>query len=360
MVSKQLILICAGGTGGHIIPGLSIAEKLTQRGYVVHWLGSANGLEGQLVSKAGFEISYISISGLRGKGWLTLASAPFRLIIALVQALKIIIRLQPILVIGMGGFVAGPAGAAAWLLRKRLVIHEQNAIPGTTNRILSMLATKILTGFPESFKNIRSKPNVYYTGNPVREILKTIAEPSDRFINRRHQKLRLLVIGGSRGAKILNTCVPVASSKCIRTKLEIWHQAGQNNVADTAALYKQQNIEAKVEAFIDDMKAAYEWADLVVCRSGALTIAELAAVGIGSILVPFRRAVDNHQLYNAKYLADKGAAIIVTEDAFTPEKLAGLLDYYAERRERLAVMAKLAHQQAMPLALENVVKHCIG
>jgi len=360
MVNKQLVLICAGGTGGHIIPALSIAKNLMQQGYTVHWLGSRHGLEAQLVPKVNIEISYISISGLRGKGWLTWLAAPYNLIVALTQALKIIMRLQPSIVIGMGGFVAGPAGLAAWLLRKRLIIHEQNAIPGTTNRILSRIATKVLTGFPESFKNISKKANIYYTGNPVRDILTTIAEPRDRFINRRHKKLKLLVIGGSRGARILNQCVPVASSKCMRDKIEIWHQAGQNNVEDTKALYQQYNVDARVEAFIEDMQAAYTWADLVVCRAGALTISELAAVGIGSILVPFRGAVDNHQLYNAKYLADKGAAIIVTEDVFTPEKLAGLLDYFIERRERLTVMANLAHQQTVPLALENVVTHCLN
>lgn len=385
-----LILICAGGTGGHIIPGLAIAEQLSNHGYKVHWLGTRKGLEAEMIPKAKIPISFISINGLRGKGLRAWLQLPVNMLMAIYQSLKLIIKLQPRLVLGMGGFVAGPAGIAAWLLRKKLIIHEQNAIQGTTNKLLSKFANKILLGFPGSFNKLTNSNNnvsnnnhrndnynnnhnnnngysnkFIYTGNPVRPLLSSAVAPKIRFANKFFSAinsritLNILVLGGSRGAKILNQGVPLAVKYCQKATPQIWHQTGNNNLVATQQMYQQCKLNAKLTPFIEDMRAAYEWADLVICRAGALTIAELAAIGVGSILVPFRLAVDNHQFYNAKYLVDHGAGVILSETDYTPQKLAELLDNFAQHPDQLLAMAQAAYKLATPYALDNVVKHCL-
>ena len=351
------ILICAGGTGGHIIPGLAIAHELMAREYSVHWLGTKDGQEAQLVPNTGIPISYITISGLRGKRWFTPFIIQFKIIIAVFQSIKILLKLKPALVIGMGGFVAGPGGFAAWLLRIPLIIHEQNAIAGTTNRILARFAKKILEGFPNSFPNFK---DVQHTGNPIRTDFLNVLPPKMRFTDKATAKLKLLVIGGSRGALALNQCVPLALQKCSSSTIEVWHQTGQNHLENTLALYQQVQVTSKVVPFINNMVEAYVWADLVVCRAGAITIAELAATGVGSILVPFPHAIDDHQTKNAEYLSRAGAAILVLQHDLTPEKLSSMLNGFIENRAKLIAMAEAARALANYKALDNVVDQCLA
>ena len=350
------ILICDGGTGGHIIPGLAIAKDLQQQGVRVTWLGTKAGLEAQLVPAAGIPISYITIGGMRGKGLLTKLITPFKIFIALVQASKMLIQHRPRLVLGMGGFVTGPAGLAAWLLGIPLVIHEQNAIAGTTNRMLARLAAKVLTGFPNCFATLK---HAHYTGNPVRAELLQLPPLSDRIGSRTAGKLKLLVLGGSRGALALNQTVPNALASLATSNIEVWHQAGQQHWQTTSALYQSLQVTAKVVPFIDNMPAAYGWADLIVCRAGALTIAEIAAVGIASILVPFPYAIDDHQSKNAEFLSLQAAAILVPQAEFTPLKLAQLLDELLHAPEKLNTLATNAYELANKHALAAVSAQCM-
>lgn len=349
---NSIILIAAGGTGGHIMPGLAIAKGLTAKNYKIHWLGTKAGLEAKLVPAANIPLSYISISGLRGKHWLTLLIMPIKIIVALIQALLVLRKVKPLLVIGMGGFVAGPCGIAAWLLGIPLIIHEQNAIAGTTNRILAKFAKKILTGFPNSFPQSKQ---VSFTGNPLREEILTVAPPLQRFASSRHKKLRLLILGGSRGALVLNNCICQTLQQLSPDCIEVWHQTGALHFAHTVALYQQLPGQHKVEAFIENIAKAYAWADLVICRAGAITIAELTAVGIASILVPFPLAIDDHQTQNAKYLSNAAAAILLPQTELTPIKLATILQEFIANKEKLLTMAQLAQQLAKINAVNAVI-----
>lgn len=364
-VTNKIIVMCAGGTGGHIIPALAVAKALQNKDYAIYWLGSVGGMEQRLVPSAGFPINYIAIGGLRGRDWRTLIAAPFKMIIALFQAVRILRKIKPALVIGMGGFVTGPSGLASWLLRIPLIIHEQNAIPGTSNRILASFAQKVLQGFPHSFVNLRHS---VFTGNPVREELVVLEPPEVRFAKKQSTTLKLLVVGGSRGALALNQCIPKAMQQlpaAHRACLEVWHQTGQDHVASTLALYKELGMQNKmVVPFIDNMAEAYRWADLVICRAGALTIAELAAVGIGSILVPFPFAIDDHQTKNAQYLSNAGAAITIQQKDLTPSKLASLMqefitDVVEVRRAKIIAMAQTAYTLGNREALQKVVNECV-
>jgi UDP-N-acetylglucosamine--N-acetylmuramyl-(pentapeptide) pyrophosphoryl-undecaprenol N-acetylglucosamine transferase len=354
---KPTILMCAGGTGGHIIPALAVADSLLKQGYNLHWLGTKAGLESKLVPKAGIPISYIAISGLRGGNWLTFLIIPFKIIIALIQSIQILLKLKPILVVGMGGFVTGPSGIAAWLLRVPLIIHEQNAIPGTTNRILARFANKVLEGFPHSFTRFN---HVLFTGNPIRNEFLVLSPPEERIVDKRVTKLKLLVIGGSRGALALNECVPRALQQCSPAMIEVWHQTGHNHLDKTLELYKQVQVNSKVVPFIDNMAQAYAWADLVVCRSGAITIAELAAAGVASILVPFPFATDDHQTKNAEYLSAAFAAILIPQSDLTVAKLGNILQDFINDRAKLIAMSKAAYKLANRDALHNVVEQCLA
>ena len=350
------VLIMAGGTGGHVFPALAVAAELTGLGVPVAWLGTDQGLEARVVPAAGYRLISIRVSGLRGKGLLRVFFAPFMLTVALLQALRILLRLQPLAVLGMGGFVAGPGGLVAWLLRRPLVIHEQNSVPGTTNRLLAPLARVVLEGFPGSLPAAR---HVRTVGNPVRAAIAALVRPEVRFAGR-SGALRLLVIGGSLGAQALNRVVPQAIERLSETaRPQVHHQTGQAEVNDVQQRYRAIGCAARVEAFVEDMAAAYAWADLVVCRSGALTVAELAAAGVGAILVPYPHATDDHQTGNARYLADAGAALLVQQTQLSGEWLAEKLAHFAEERDKLLGMACRARELARPDAARQVAQLCL-
>jgi len=345
------VMIMAGGTGGHVFPALAVAAELRQRGAEVFWLGTRQGLEAKLVPAAGISMEWVSVSGLRGKGAATWLLAPWRLLWAALQVLAVMLRQRPVVVLGMGGFVTGPGGIMTWLLRKPLVIHEQNAIAGLTNRLLAPLAQRVLEAFPGTFHG----KHVTHTGNPVRRAIADLPIPEQRFAAR-SGVLRLLVLGGSLGARALNEVVPAALAQ-LSSRPEVWHQAGSRNLDETLEHYRAAAVTARVEPFIDDMAAAYGWADLVVCRAGALTVAELAAAGVGAVLVPYPHAVDDHQTRNATYLSDAGAAVVIQQADLTRERFCELLATLADR-SRLLVMAQAARGLAQPHATATVAALC--
>jgi UDP-N-acetylglucosamine--N-acetylmuramyl-(pentapeptide) pyrophosphoryl-undecaprenol N-acetylglucosamine transferase len=362
-MTKQRILIMAGGTGGHVFPALAVAERLLSQGWDIHWLGTRAGLEASIVPKANIPVHYISVKGLRKNGILGWCLAPVRLLRALFQSVNIIHQLKPNIVLGMGGFIAGPGGLAAWLLRCPLIIHEQNAILGLTNRVLSHLATRVLEAFPGAFK---AKAKAIYTGNPIREALLAVPAPAVRFAERRLKEptdpLRLLVLGGSLGAVALNEVCPAAIQKLsVENRPLVRHQTGVKNdaVIKTKASYELAGISARVEPFIEDMASAYGWADLVLCRSGALTVTELATVGVGSILVPYPFAVDNHQTANGRFLEKAGAAKIIDQSRLSAENLAELFLELFSDRDRLLKMAEAAFNGAKRSAVTEISRYCV-
>jgi UDP-N-acetylglucosamine--N-acetylmuramyl-(pentapeptide) pyrophosphoryl-undecaprenol N-acetylglucosamine transferase len=358
MIDVRPVLIMAGGTGGHVFPALAVADELRVRGIPVVWLGTQAGIESRLVPQAGYPIEWMSITGLRGKNTLTLLLAPARLLMACWQALMVLMRRKPCVVLGMGGFASGPGGLMAWLTRKPLVVHEQNAIPGLTNKVLARLATIVLQAFPGVFKNATT------TGNPVRQSICEIKKPELRgFIGAEEGKrnLRVLVIGGSLGAVKLNEVIPQAIAKIdIAHRPEVVHQTGLKNIESAKTIYRDAGVEAKVEAFIDDMPSVYEWADLVICRAGAMTVFELAAAGIGSILVPYPFAVDDHQTHNAHYLEQAGAAIIKQQDELTTDWLAEKLNEFSADPEKLLDMAVAARKLAIPGSAKTIADLCLS
>ncbi|MDX1589856.1 MAG: undecaprenyldiphospho-muramoylpentapeptide beta-N-acetylglucosaminyltransferase [Oleiphilaceae bacterium] len=346
----------AGGTGGHVFPALATAQRLQSLGHQVHWLGSRGGMEEQLISDSGIPLSLISVTGLRGKGRLALLAAPLRLSRALLQALLVLRHVAPDAVIGMGGFASGPGGIAAWLLRKPLVIHEQNAIAGMTNRWLSRFATTTLEAFPGAFG---SQVVTRCTGNPVRPSLSELPAPSERLAGR-EGPLRLLVLGGSRGARAINQVLPVTlASMPAAERPQVRHQSGSPDLVETRAAYADLGVEAEVSAFIEDMAEAYGWADLVLCRAGALTLAELCAAGVASVLVPFPHAVDDHQTENARFLASGEAALVVPQNELTQSNLQALLQDLLTDRKRLLAMAVAARELSRSDATERVVNYCL-
>ncbi len=349
------ILIMAGGTGGHVFPALAVADLVKQRGVDVFWMGTAKGVEAQLVPEAGYPLSYISVQGLRGNGLLGWLLAPFRLIKAVMEAISAIRSIKPDVVLGLGGFASGPGGVAAWLLRKPIVIHEQNAIPGLTNRILSSIAKRVLQGFPNSFE---SKVHARWVGNPVRDSITSLPTPEQRLMNR-NGVANLLILGGSLGARSLNTILPQALALIDeQQRPQIKHQCGQKHVDDCQRAYDVSNITVDVMPFISDMAAAYQWADLVICRAGALTIAELAAAGLGSILVPYPYAVDDHQAHNASALVRVGAAWVINECELTAELLAQQLSELISDRPQLLAMATAARHQSKIEAASTIADVC--
>jgi UDP-N-acetylglucosamine--N-acetylmuramyl-(pentapeptide) pyrophosphoryl-undecaprenol N-acetylglucosamine transferase len=349
-------MIMAGGTGGHVFPALALARLLRERSYGIVWLGTRRGLEARLVPEAGIEVEWISVSGLRGKGLLTLLAAPFRLVYALLQALRAMRRHQPAVVVGLGGFVTGPGGVAAWLTRRPLLIHEQNAIAGFTNRCLARLARGVFEAFPHSFGDAT---HARLVGNPVRREFFTLAPPGARFA-KRSGPIRLLVIGGSQGATKLNAVVPFAIARLTGSvAFEVRHQTGERWSEPARKSYAQAGVSAQLLPFIDDMADAYGWADLVVCRAGALTVCELAAAGVAAILVPFPAAVDDHQTANARYLVRDGAAALISDRELTPERLAAELLRLCEGRGKLLGMAERARRLAKPAAAEDLALACM-
>lgn len=347
------VLITAGGTGGHVFPALAVAEQLRGAGVPVVWLGTRRGLEAELVPAAGIPVEWLSVVGLRGTGPGRLVTAPLMLVRALLQALAVLNRLRPRLVLGMGGFVSGPGGVAARLLGIPLLIHEQNAIAGTTNRWLARLAKRVLQALPDTF------PNAETVGNPVRATIAALPSPSERFASR-HGPVRLLVLGGSQGARALNQLVPAALARLATDRRpEVRHQAGGRMLEEARAAYQVSDVEVRLEPFIEDMAQAYGWADLVLSRAGALTVAELAAAGVGAVLVPFPHAVDDHQTANARFLERAGAARLLPQTELDAQRLAAVLDELLGDRDRLLAMAEAARGQARPDAAEQVARICL-
>jgi UDP-N-acetylglucosamine--N-acetylmuramyl-(pentapeptide) pyrophosphoryl-undecaprenol N-acetylglucosamine transferase len=350
-MSKNTIVLMAGGTGGHVFPALAVAEALRDAGMTVYWLGTQAGLEARVVPAAGIEIKYIRIHGIRGKGGLSLLMAPFKIILAIWQSVRILRVLRPSAVVGFGGFVSGPGGVAAWLLRIPLLIHEQNAIAGLTNRWLARLASQVMAAFPSTFP---SRYKAVHTGNPLRANIMA-SDRQDRSIKKVDDgALRVLVVGGSLGAKALNEVVPVALQQ-VPLAIEVWHQTGQAHIEAMEQAYHLARFKVDVVDFIEDMGVAYRWADVVICRAGAITVSELAQAGVASILIPFPHAVDDHQTANARFLSDKGGAILLPQTALTVEKLVNLITEWGNDRARLAAMSEAAAGCATPLALQKVV-----
>jgi len=355
-MSSRPIMILAGGTGGHVYPALAVARALQQQSQEIVWLGTHRGIESRVVPEAGIPIEWVAVSGLRGKGLLALVLAPFKLIYALSQSLLIMWKHRPAAVLGMGGFVSGPGGVAAWLTRRPLVIHEQNAISGLTNRLLARLARVVLQAFPGSFN---AKVNAETVGNPVRADIASIDEPGMRFAGR-EGPIRLLILGGSLGALALNKIVPAALALLPDdSRPLVRHQTGERTLSDARNAYEQHGIDADLSPYIEDMAEAYAWADLVICRAGALTVAELSAAGVPAIFVPFPSAVDDHQTANAQPMADAGAATVVQQSELSDESLAGVLRSWLGSRDALLERARKSRLLARPDALSRITSLCL-
>lgn len=347
------VLIMAGGTGGHVFPALACAREFQARGYTVHWLGTPRGIENELVPAAGLQLHLINVTGLRGKGRLSLLKAPFMLFKALLQARKVVRELKPVCVVGFGGYVTGPGGLAAKLAGVPLIIHEQNAVAGTANRSLASFAARVCEAFPHTFAASSKRRT---TGNPVRAEL-FFETPRQTLAGR---KPRLLVLGGSLGAEPLNKLLPEALAQVpAELRPEVFHQAGKNHDEVTTTRYRAAGVEAQVAPFIKDMAQAYGWADLVVCRAGALTISELAAAGLPSLLVPLPHAIDDHQSRNAEYLAREGAAFVMPQATTGAAEMAARLKEVLMQPEQLKRMATTARQLAKPDATNTVVDVCL-
>ncbi|MDT0618079.1 undecaprenyldiphospho-muramoylpentapeptide beta-N-acetylglucosaminyltransferase [Salinisphaera sp. P385] len=347
------VLMMAGGTGGHVFPALAVADALRERGAEVVWMGTRAGLESRVVPAAGYRMEWIGVSGLRGKGWRTWLGAPWQLMRAVWQALQLVRRVAPQLVVGMGGFVSGPGGLAAWLLRRPLLVHEQNAAAGLTNRVLARLARTRLQAFPGAL------PGARVVGNPVRGDILALPAPAQRF-GQRSGAVRLLALGGSGGALAINEMLPAALARLPADQRPVVrHQAGRT-VDRAQAAYAEHAVAAEVSPFIEDMAEAYAWADLVICRAGALTVAELAAAGLGAILIPYPHAVDDHQTVNGTYLTRRDAAVLVQQRDLDPARLAQLLGELIGDRPRLLAMAEAAHAAAWPDATADITAACLS
>ncbi len=405
---NRTILIMAGGTGGHIYPGLAVADALRDQGWRVVWLGAPNSMEAELVPKHGYPVAWVNFSGVRGKGLLRLLTLPFTLLRALGQSADAIFRHRPDVVLGMGGYITMPGGLMAALLRRPLVIHEQNSIAGMSNKVLAKLATRVLSGFPGVLNTnklpapARERPSIgdlrndaaempesiglaksgvsekrIWCGNPVRADIAALPAPQVRY-RARSGKLNVLVVGGSLGAKALNEALPQALAILSGDALphpnplpagegatvslrecpfNVVHQTGKKNFESVQKLYEQAGVSADIRPFLDDMAQQYAKADVVICRAGALTIAELAAAGVASVLVPFPFAVDDHQTHNARFLSEHGAAVLLPQTELSAEKLAQLLREMS--REKLLTMAQAARSLAKPDATEQVARVCV-
>ena len=348
----KTILIMAGGTGGHIFPALAVAAQLSENGWKIVWLGSKAGMESTLVPQYGFDMQWVRFSGLRGKGLLRTILLPFNLLAAFWQSARAIFRVRPDVVLGMGGYISFPGGVMAIALARPLVLHEQNSIAGLANKVLARVADRILVAFPDTLKNAE------WTGNPVRREIARLPAPEQRFRNR-VGNLKVLVIGGSLGAQALNEAVPRALALIPESRRpEVTHQAGERHLDTLASAYREAGVSATTLAFIRDMAGAYATADVVICRAGALTISEIAAAGIASVLIPFPAAVDDHQTFNARYLADQSAAVLLPQPELTPRKLADLL--LAFTRDKLLDMANRARALGKPDAARIVAEHCMA
>ncbi|HYA19382.1 MAG TPA: undecaprenyldiphospho-muramoylpentapeptide beta-N-acetylglucosaminyltransferase [Burkholderiales bacterium] len=353
---SRAILIMAGGTGGHVFPGLAVAEFFRQQGWRVVWLGTHAGMEAKLVVQQGYEMAWVSFSGVRGKSALRFLLLPMKLLVAFWQSARAIFKYRPDVVLGMGGYVAFPGGMMASLLNRPLVIHEQNSIAGLANKILAKLADRVLVAFPEAFGAATTGIQIV-TGNPVRSEILTIEPPETRY-SKRTGPLHVLVVGGSLGAQVLNETVPQALALLPReARPLVTHQSGAQHFAALKEGYARAGVEARVEAFIADMAHCYAESDLLICRAGALTVAEIAVAGIASILVPYPLAADDHQTHNARHLSDQGAAWILQQSDLSARSLADLLR--GINRENLLQVARRARQLGKPDATQLVARSCM-
>lgn len=346
------LMVMAGGTGGHIYPGLAVADALRARGWKVVWMGNPDGMEARIVPASGYDMAWVRFTALRGKGLLRKLLLPFNLLRGFAQALAQIRRVKPDVVLGMGGYVTFPGGMMAALVGTPVVVHEQNSVAGLANKVLAGVADKVVTGFPDVLRKGE------WAGNPVRAEITAVAPPAERFAGR-SGPLKVLVVGGSLGAAALNDAMPKALALLDpEQRPQVTHQAGTRQIEALKASYAAAGVDGELLPFIDDMAARYADADLVICRSGALTVAELAAVGVASVLVPFPHAVDDHQTGNARFLADAGAAVLLPQTELSPQRLAALLQDM--NRERLLDMAGKARQCARPDATARVADVCAG
>ncbi|KZY64922.1 UDP-N-acetylglucosamine--N-acetylmuramyl-(pentapeptide) pyrophosphoryl-undecaprenol N-acetylglucosamine transferase [Oleiphilus sp. HI0068] len=351
----KTFLVMAGGTGGHVFPALATAKKLMSRNDKVVWLGSVGGMEERVVQDAGIPFYGISVSGVRGKGILSKALAPLKIAKAVFQALLVLRKTRPDAVLGMGGFASGPGGLAAKLLGKPLLVHEQNAVAGMTNKVLAKMADSVMSAFPEAFEDASK---VVLTGNPLRDEICELFYSSKDSVSK-SRPIRVLVLGGSLGAARLNEVLPGAmSSLGAEIRPEIWHQTGRNKSEGVAASYEKYGVKAQVSEFIDDMAAAYRWADFVICRAGALTISELCVAGLGAILIPYPHAVDDHQTLNAQYMTKGGAAWLLDQQDLSESTLSEVLAPLFSKPERISILSEAARKLAKADATENVASEC--
>lgn len=355
VTKRPMILVMAGGTGGHIFPGLAVAENLQQQGWDVHWLGTADRMEADVIPAHNIDISFINIAGLRGKGIKSLIKTPFKIIHSVIQSIKVINKVKPDVVLGMGGYASAPGGIAAKLKGIPLVLHEQNAVAGMSNRYLAKIANRVLSAFPNAFTD---DTQCEVVGNPVRGKIMNLAVDTEREINK-----RVLVIGGSLGAKVLNDTVPQALSQIKLQGIDVWHQTGSGNSSAVIDVYNEYGIDqdkVKVTDFIDDMAQAYDWADLVICRAGALTVSEIAMAAKPAIFIPLPHAVDDHQTKNAQFLVDLGAARMIAQSDFNATILAQKLNMLFSSESALRNMSKASKAAASPNASETVANICKG
>jgi len=347
------VMIMAGGTGGHVFPALAVADELRAADVGVSWLGTRAGIEAELVPANDIKLNYLDIEGIRGRGLVALLKAPLLLWRSIRQSLSVLTEYQPQVVLGMGGFASGPGAVAARLKGIPVVIHEQNSVAGTTNRILARIAHRVMQGFPDVFKRGE------WCGNPVRPSIASMPGPDERFAQRAGA-VNLLVLGGSRGALAINKLLPTALALVDpAVRPEVLHQTGKQHSEQTAALYKAAGVEAQIVPFIDKMEEAYSWADFAICRAGALTVAELTCAGLGSILIPFPYAIDDHQTVNGKLLVDQGSALMIQQKALTAEMLAEEITGLCESRSRLLEMAMRARELSKTGAASRVAKVCM-
>lgn len=373
--TNKTIMVMAGGTGGHVFPALAVADELKQRGFEIHWLGTAAGIEADLVPKSGYPLHCINVTGLRGKGKLALLAAPWKIIKAIYQALWFMRIVRPSAVLGLGGFATGPGGVAAKILGIPLLIHEQNAFPGMTNRLLKPMSNVVMQAFPNTFKGTRGLEKLLTTGNPVRANIVALENSNDSSSKveknddgkKETGKLNILVVGGSLGAVALNNAVMDALALTLEKNdgdmfiPSIWHQVGNKNIDSVQQSYADKGLagKAKVVAFIDDMSVAYAWADLVVCRAGALTVSEVACAGKAAIFIPFPFAVDDHQTANAQVLVNAGGAEIKQQTELTAEWLAGRWKNYGEHPEQIKHMSIAAKGASVADATQVVTEQVI-
>lgn len=355
----KTLLIMAGGTGGHVMPALAVAKNLRSRGVNIVWMGTANGIEFDLVPEAGFDLKLVRVKGIRGAGLLRKITAPFVLLGAAFQAMTIILGCKANAILGMGGYVSGPGGLVGRLFLKPLVLHEQNAVAGTTNKLLAPFANKVMTGFEQ----VNGLSETTYIGNPVRLDIVAIEAPETRLLNR-SEELKVLVIGGSQGAQVFNENLPGLLSELQRRlgekiRINVTHQCGKNNLNDVSLRYAETTLQYQVEEFIGDMAGAYSASDVVICRSGAMTVSEVAAAGAVAVFIPLPYAIDDHQFYNAKAMSENQAALCFRQDRFVAGEWLDDLVALAEERASLIAMAVKARAYARPEATRQAADICM-